>query len=314
MLDGRVLITGGAGFIGRAILARAKRENWPARFTIFSRDEQKQDQCRQKFPDANYILGDVRDLERLSLTMSFQDTIIHAAALKYIPESEFNVNEAIGINVGGTQSIVAAVRGTPVSCVVFISTDKTVEPLNTYGFTKALGERVMYEASRTHSSPRFTSVRYGNAIGSTGSVVPVFKRMAKEQGKVFITDPAMTRFWISANDAIDLILWAAHNTTPGAIVIPRPKAMRIEHVADAVCPGVPQELVGMRPGEKMHEKLLSHTESVKTVTAGPNGAYYEYWQGASNPKTKDTFELSSEHADRMSIEEFRLHVDTAEQI
>lgn len=314
MLRGRILITGGAGFLGRAIMARARRERWDARFTIYSRDEQKQAECRRKFPDARYVLGDIRDFEKLRLLCQFHDIVIHAAALKYIPESEFNVNEAIGINVGGTQTVVQAVRETSVRTVVFVSTDKAVEPLNTYGFTKALGERVMFEAAQNSSDIKFTSVRYGNVIGSTGSVVPVLKAKAAELGLVPITDPKMSRFWISAEEAIDLILWAAENSTPGSVTIPRPKAMMIGEVAEAIAPGIPQNIVGMRPGEKLYEKLVSFTESVRTIQVGPNGSYYEYWQQAAARQDIAPFELSSHNADRMTVDEFRAHVEAAELI
>lgn len=313
-LQGNVLITGGAGFLGRAIMAQAKRENWDAHFTIFSRDEQKQDLCHRKFPAARYVLGDVRDFEKLHLLCKFQDTVIHAAALKYIPESEFNVNEAIGINVVGTQCVIAAVRDTRVDRVVFISTDKAVEPLNTYGFTKALGERIFFEASQYSPEMKFVSVRYGNVIGSTGSVVPVLKAKALADGIVPITDPKMTRFWISADEAIALILWAHSGATTGSVTIPRPRAMRISDVATAVAPGVHQKVVGMRPGEKMHEKLLSLSESVRCIKTGPDARYYEYWQVANNQGPRTAFELSSEDADIMDIDGFRAHVAAAELI
>lgn len=310
MLEGNVLITGGAGFIGRAILARAKREDWPARFTIYSRDEQKQDACRHKFPDAAYVLGDIRDPYILPAVMANQDIVIHAAALKYIPEAEKNVTECISINVAGTQTVIQSILRSQVKTMVFISTDKAVEPLNTYGFTKALGERIMYESSRLYEDRKFVSVRYGNVIGSTGSVVPVFKRFAREKGKIPITDPNMTRFWISADGAIDLVLRAVLDGVSGGISIPTPQAMRIGKLAEVVCPGVPHEIIGKRPGEKMHEKLMSLSECFASSDY-PGGHEYHpayEWRGAPDVMR---YELSSEHAEIMPAATFKKLVDEA---
>lgn len=308
MLDGNVLITGGAGFLGRAIMARAKAEHWPARFTVYSRDELKQHECRLKFPQAQYVLGDVRDTDRLGLAMLNQDIVIHAAALKYVPESEFNVNECIGINVLGTKAVaLAAVAAPSVRCVVLISTDKAVEPVNTYGLTKALAERIFLEYSRLVEDTKFATVRYGNVIGSTGSVVPLFKAMFARDGFVQVTDPTMTRFWIDVKEAISLILIAVHNVGSGCITIPQPKSMTLAALIEAVVPGVPVHIVGVRPGEKHDEMLLNEIESVKTFKS--QGVHV--FAPDQMETSLRTFELSSDNAERMSVAEFQYFVEHA---
>jgi UDP-N-acetylglucosamine 4,6-dehydratase len=181
-LYGRILITGGAGFLGRGIMRRAKAENWETEFVIYSRDEYKQALCKRKFPNATYILGDVRDTDRLSIAMSSCSMAIHAAALKYVPEAERNISECLAVNVGGTQSAIRAAHLADISTLVLISTDKATEPQNTYGLSKALAERLMLEASRDYDDTVFATCRYGNVIGSTGSVVPVFKASARCAG------------------------------------------------------------------------------------------------------------------------------------
>lgn len=302
MLTGNILITGGAGYLGRAIMARAKKDAWPCEFTVYSRDELKQHECRLRYPHAQYVLGDIRDTDRLELAMLHQDIVIHAAALKYVPESEFNVAECISINVGGTKAVaLAAGHSKSVKTVVLISTDKAVEPINTYGLTKALAERVFREYSRLVYDTKYACVRYGNVVGSTGSVVPVFQRMATDKGRVSVTDPAMTRFWISADDAIDLILVAVNNAGSGCITIPTPKAMSLGELVTAVVPNTPVDIIGPRPGEKHHEKLLSAGESAKTLRMIDMHVY----SPDSVATRRDLYELTSDHAERLSVAEFQ---------
>lgn len=284
-LKGNVLITGGAGFLGRGILARHAAENWPVNFTVYSRDELKQDLCRRKYPFARYVLGDIRDTDRLNLAMQRCETVIHAGAIKYVDTSEYNVNECIDVNIQGSRSVIKAARIAGVDTCIAISTDKAVEPLNTYGLTKALMERLWLEAARQNMRPNPNSIgyypsflltRYGNVIGSTGSVVPHFKRQAVEFGSVSVTDPNMTRYWLSINEAVDLVLqvWNAKGNTNGSIVVPNARAMKLLDVVSAVTPGIKVNIIGARPGEKCHEKLLTKAESSKS---DKYASFYRYW-------------------------------------
>lgn len=305
MLQGNVFITG-SGFLARGIMQRAECESWPCRFTVYSRNEHAQDACRHKYPRATYVLGDVRDTLRLGLAVAGHDVLIATAALKYVDIAENNISECIAINIGGIQSVIeAAWRNQSVHTVVGISTDKAVEPINTYGLSKAVGEKLFWEASRQIGDTKFVQTRYGNVVGSTGSVVPLFKRMEADYGEIRLTDPTMTRFWISIDHAIDMIL-AAVGSESGSIVIPSPKAMTLRDLAEAVCPGVKQHVVGLRPGEKIHEKLLTVAESIRVrrINFGKN-TLYDYHPARTNTNL-EAFELTSDSADKISVDEFRL--------
>lgn len=280
MLSGKILITGGSGFLGRGILRKAKHENWPAQFTVYSRDELKQDQCKRKFPDVQYVLGSITDAERLTVAMMGHDYVIHAAALKYIPEGEFNANECVSVNVDGARTIIRAARAANIKKVVGISTDKAVNPINVYGMTKALMERLFAEAADKGGTV-FTTCRYGNVVGSTGSVIPVFRRQIEENGQVTITNGAMTRFWISVDEAVELIVEAfSDKLIPGTTLIPEPRSMKLEDLAwTLIDPNHRFDLreisvknhirvIGLRPGEKMHEELLHPQEALRTYKRG----------------------------------------------
>lgn len=264
MIKGRVLITGGAGFLGRGILRKAKTEKWDAKFTVYSRDEYKQHLCRDKYPDANYVLGDVRDTDRLTLAMLGHDVVIHAAALKYVPESELNVNESVGINIIGSQSVVKAAREARIARVIAISTDKAVEPANMYGLSKAVAEKIFWEASR-FPGPKFLMCRYGNVIGSTGSVLPVFKKQFETTGRVRVTDPDMTRFWLSIDEAVKIIELTNHRAENGAVIVPSLRSTFIGDIAKYIA-GDAIDIVGKRPGEKQHEILLTKEEHCRSIT------------------------------------------------
>lgn len=313
MLHGNILITGGAGFLGRGILARAKREQWPCKFTIYSRDELKQHQCRLKYPDAQYVLGDIRDTDRLSLAMLHQDIVIHAAALKYVPESELNVLESVGINIQGSRNVgmLAGSLENGVHTCVLISTDKAVEPANTYGMTKAVAERIWYEYSRLITDVKYATVRYGNVIGSTGSVVPVFKRQAQVEGRVTVTNPGMTRFWIDIDEAINLILTSVLHAGSGCITIPTPKSMTLSQLVATVVPGVQVDIVGQRPGEKTHEKLLSFAESTQVLRKDNLHIFAPGLDRTKDVPAIISYELTSENAERMTPEQFNLYAEAA---
>lgn len=260
-LVGNVLITGGAGFLGRGIMRRAQREEWDVRFTVLSRDEKKQHECAEKFPRARYVLGDVTDMHRLAMVMIGHDAVIHAAAIKYIPEGEFNADECVRVNIDGSRAVIDAAHSAGIENVVGISTDKAAMPVNIYGMTKAVMERLFAEAG-------YNTCRYGNVLGSTGSVAPVMKRQLETKGMISITDPHMTRFWMSVDDAVDTII-AAFGATRGSTIIPTPRSATMHAIAHAIVGGEDVlgeacdhaiQVVGWRPGEKMHEDLVSYYE------------------------------------------------------
>lgn len=270
-----VFLTGGSGYLGRGILRSFYNVPDEVRaynhYTIYSRDEMKQALCKERYPDVTCILGDIKDTDRLTLAMEGHDVVIHAAAIKFVPEAEFNVEECVAVNVDGTRSVIRAARAANVHRVIGISTDKAVQPVNVYGMTKALMERLFGEAA-THGGPQFTLARYGNVVGSTGSVITLFERQARQQGKLLVTDPNMTRFWQSIDESVSLInlAWVAPN---GSITVPKGRSSRLGDVAQAVAEiySVPVEVVGARPGEKTREELINFYESTRAIDYG---SYY----------------------------------------
>lgn len=322
MLHGKVLITGGTGFLGRGIMRRAREESWPVEFTIVSRDEKKQAEARARYPEARYVLGDVCDTNRMFLTMLGQDTVIHAAALKYIPEGELNADECVRVNIDGARSIIESARAAHVKGVVGVSTDKAAEPVNVYGMTKAVMERLFAEASDRTPPTKFTTCRYGNVIGSTGSVVPVMQQQFMLRGMVDITDRHMTRFWMSVNDAVDVIIQALA-AEPGTVTVPEPKAASMQAVAYSVlgamgeAPYAPDgdvltdpriRIVGKRPGEKQHEELISEHELFRTVK---DGEYYHIMPPGSEHYERTHAALASNLAKYLDRETLMLMIAEA---
>lgn len=270
MLRGKIFVTGGGGYLARAIYRRAERENWLAEFTCYSRHEDLQTRLHQRFPHVRRILGDVRDRDRLAIAMAGHDIVIHAAALKRVPEAEENVCETVDINVQGSMNVAIAAHVAGVRTVIGISTDKACGPLNLYGASKMIMERIFGEANGWGDT-RFVVTRYGNVVGSTGSIVPIFADQLRRNGKVTVTDPDMTRFWLSPEDAVDLIRNCVlrADRLAGAILIPQPGAMRIGDLARLIAGEAPIEIIGPRPGEKKHEALISEYETSRArYTAG----------------------------------------------
>ncbi len=271
MLHGKIFVTGGAGFLGRGLIRRAEREDWPCKFTIFSRDEEKQFLLSRRFGDRiKCLLGDIRDQHSLYVAMRDHDAVIHAGAVKFIPEAEKNVWECLKTNIDGSRNVIRAAVRCRVSKVINISTDKACLPANVYGMSKALGERMTAEANGWSRMTTLGSVRYGNVVGSTGSIIPRFYHQLKEEGKVKVTDPRMTRFWLSVDEAIDLILLALKTieTIPGAVVVPKCGAMRIQDLAEMIAGSAPVEEIGIRPGEKLHEQLIQAQEAPRVEQKG----------------------------------------------
>lgn len=282
MPDNNILITGGSGYLGRGIMYCAQKHDqlscWKdAHFIVYSRDETKQDECRAKYPNATYVLGDVKDYDRLDQTMRDKGvtTVIHTGAIKYIPEAEFNVQETIDVNVHGSRNVLHAAWINDVPNVVGISTDKACRPQNVYGISKALMERLWGEYARNSNSTgqRYTLCRYGNVLGSTGSVVPKFRGALRRGEHIKLTNGLMTRYWIGVDEAVYLIEEALNpNVLSGSIIIPKPRSSFMSTMVGFLCEEAnvdvaeAVEVIGMRPGEKMHEELMHEQESVRALT------------------------------------------------
>jgi UDP-N-acetylglucosamine 4,6-dehydratase len=270
-----ILITGGTGSFGKAfvktILARYPDVK---RLVIFSRDELKQFEMSQQFPESTYpalryFIGDVRDADRLRRAMEGIDVVIHAAALKQVPAAEYNPFEFIKTNVLGAQNVVEACLDSKVKHVVALSTDKAAAPINLYGATKLCSDKLFTAANNIKGSRdlRFSVVRYGNVMGSRGSVIPFFLERRKT-GVLPITDTAMTRFNISLQDGVDMVLWAIANAKGGEIFVPKIPSYRITDVAQAIGPECAYPVVGIRPGEKIHEEMITDSDSFNTIDLG----------------------------------------------
>ena len=306
------LITGGAGFLGRGILRRAEKLGWQT--TVYSRDEHKQEEARRKYPKTRFVLGDIRDTERLAAAMVGHDTVVHGGAIKFVDRAELNAAETISVNIGGSVSVVEAARSAGIEKVVGISTDKAVKPVNIYGASKMAMERLFAE-STLPGGTKFVCVRYGNVIGSTGSVIPLFKQQVKEHGKVFLTNPKMTRFWMSVDEAIDLILIALSQGKPGSVTVPMVRAMKMSDVVMAAVGEVPVEIIGERPGEKVDEALIHYQESVRVAKFTDHFQILAPGTEILEGNTVDSFTLSS-HSPHywMDSEEMRELIADAETI
>jgi len=268
-LDGAaILITGGTGSFGQAFVQRIISNHRPARLVIYSRDELKQFEMQQKFsaPSLRYFIGDVRDGERLNRALTGIDIVVHAAALKQVPAAEYNPIECIKTNVIGAENVINASIDQKVKKVIALSTDKAVNPVNLYGATKLCSDKLFVAGNHLAGvgGPRFSVVRYGNVIGSRGSVVPFFRERVKS-GKLPITDPRMTRFWIKVEDGAGFVERCIQLMRGGEIFIPKIPSMRITDLASAIGPDCEQEVTGIRPGEKLHELLLTRDDARHTL-------------------------------------------------
>ena len=270
-----ILITGGTGTFGKAIV-KTIIERLPEveRLVVFSRDELKQYEMGQQFPESKYsgiryFIGDVRDADRLRRAMEGIDIVIHAAALKQVPAAEYNPFECIKTNVLGAQNVIEACLDTGVKRVVALSTDKAAAPINLYGATKLCSDKLFTAANniKGHRDMRFSVVRYGNVMGSRGSVIPFFMECRKT-GVLPITDPAMTRFNISLQDGVDMVLWVLENAQGGEVFVPKIPSYRITDIAKAIGPDCEHPIIGIRPGEKIHEEMITSSDSFNTVDLG----------------------------------------------
>lgn len=271
--DKVVLITGGTGSFGHKFVEIVLQRYKPKKLIIFSRDEMKQYEmskifCPRKNKNIRYFIGDVRDAERLHRAFCGVDIVIHAAALKIVPTAEYNPFEAVKTNIIGAENVINIAIDNNVEKVLALSTDKAVNPINLYGATKLCAEK-MFIAANNYSAgkTKFDVVRYGNVLGSRGSVVPFFKQCAQETGVIPITDKRMTRFWITLEQGVEFVLGCLNEMRGAEVFVPKMPSMRIVDLARAVCPKCKIKVTGIRPGEKLHESLL-------TPDDGPN--CYEY--------------------------------------
>jgi UDP-N-acetylglucosamine 4,6-dehydratase/5-epimerase len=267
MFDGTsILITGGTGSFGKQCVKILLNRYQPLKILIYSRDELKQYEMDQEFMSSNirYFLGDVRDRDRLTLAMRGVDYVIHAAALKQVPAAEYNPMECIKTNINGASNVIDAAFASDVKKVIALSTDKAANPINLYGATKLVSDKLFVAANNLAGDrqTRFSVVRYGNVVGSRGSVVPFFQKLVQEGAtEIPITDERMTRFWITLQQGVDLVLSGFSRMQGGEVFVPKIPSMRVMDLATALAPGIPTKLVGVRPGEKLHEVMCPGDDS-----------------------------------------------------
>lgn len=273
-LNGKVvLVTGGTGSFGRAFLRLVVDRCEPRKLIVFSRDEAKQHDMRFTWPDIKYpflryFLGDVRDRDRLDMAFRGVDVVVHAAALKHVPAAEYNPFEFISTNVIGAENVVQAAIRNRVGKVIALSTDKAANPINLYGASKLASDKIFTAANNLsgEGGPTFAVVRYGNVVGSRGSVVPYFRRLIADGARDLpITDPRMTRFWITLEGGVNFVMSCLAMMRGGEIFVPKIPSMKVTDLARAIAPDLPHRVVGIRPGEKLHEVMIPADESRSTV-------------------------------------------------
>jgi UDP-N-acetylglucosamine 4,6-dehydratase len=267
--DKVVLVTGGTGSFGKKFTKILLEEKQPRKIIIFSRDELKQHEMRvagYDHPSLRYFIGDIRDRDRLQRAMNDVDIVVHAAALKQVPACEYNPMEAIKTNIIGTSNVVEAALDANVEKVLALSTDKAVNPVNLYGATKLAAEKLVVQSNAYAggSSTRFSCVRYGNVVGSRGSVVPLFLKQ-RASGKVTVTDDRMTRFWLSLEQGVHFVIQCIEQMEGGEVFVPKIPSTTVVDLARAIAPEAQVEIIGIRPGEKLHEVLISEDEARNTI-------------------------------------------------
>lgn len=322
-----VLITGGTGSFGKAFTRKILMA-WPSvrRLVIFSRDELKQYEMSQEFPTEKYpairyFIGDIRDADRTRRALEGIDIVIHAAALKQVPAAEYNPFECIKTNVLGAQNLIEGCLDTGVKNVCALSTDKAAAPINLYGATKLASDKLFTAANNVKGSRniRFSVVRYGNVMGSRGSVIPFFLEQ-KKKGVLPITDPLMTRFNISLDDGVEMVLWALEHARGGEIFVPKIPSYRITDIAKAIGPECEHPVVGVRPGEKIHEEMITASDSFNTVDLGryyailPSAGSYDkssYIREMGGKEVEPGFAYNSgSNDDFLSVDQLKHLIDT----
>lgn len=318
-----ILITGGTGSFGTAFVRKIINEKHKVkRLVIYSRDELKQYQMSQEFPQSKhgiirYFIGDVRDEDRLKLAFKNIDIVIHAAALKQVPAAEYNPMECIKTNVLGAQNVISAAMACNVKKIVALSTDKAAAPVNLYGATKLCSDKLFVAANNLTGSEEtnFSVVRYGNVMGSRGSVIPFFEKQ-RLKGSLPITDEKMTRFNITLNEGVDMVMHAINSAIGGEIFVPKIPSYNIMDLAQAIAPNVPTEIIGLRPGEKIHEEMITVADAPMTVDIGeyyiilPNTYRYDidqYIAQFGGSKVAENFTYNSgENKDFLSVDQLRV--------
>jgi UDP-N-acetylglucosamine 4,6-dehydratase (inverting) len=321
--DKSILITGGTGSFGKAFV-KMVFQKYPdiRRLVVYSRDEQKQFQMAQeypadKYPNIRFFIGDVRDYDRLKTALKGIDTVVHAAAMKHVPIAEYNPMECIKTNIIGAENVINACLETDVQKVVALSTDKAAAPINLYGATKLASDKLFVAANniKGHRDIKFSVVRYGNVMGSNGSVIPFFLNKRKT-GVLPITDSEMTRFNISLDEGVSMVLYALQHAWGGEIFVPKIPSYRITDVAMAIAPDCEHRIVGIRPGEKIHEEMITTSDSFTTYDLG---AYYsilpqlpvwemdDYMNHHNPEKVKEGFFYNSgTNPDFLTVEQLRV--------
>jgi UDP-N-acetylglucosamine 4,6-dehydratase/5-epimerase len=311
-----LLITGGTGSFGKAFIEHALDNLNPKRIVIFSRDELKQYEARQKFKDdprLRWFIGDIRDQHRLIRAMHNIDYVVHAAALKQVDTAEYNPFEYVQTNIIGTQNVIEAAIDAGVKKVVALSTDKASSPINLYGATKLAADKLCQSANHYAAGyeTRFSVVRYGNVMGSRGSVIPFWKQLATEGKEIPITDSRMTRFWITLPQAVKFVIESFDLMQGGEVFVPRIPSMKILDLAEAVSPGAKTYEIGVRPGEKLHEEMIAADDSRRTISLSdryvilPTVAEWGY-EPLSGDSVADGFAYRSDSNDTwLSVDEIR---------
>jgi len=325
-IDGAsVLITGGTGSFGQAFVATALRRFKPRKLIVFSRDEQKQYQMARRFDDTRhpcmrYFIGDVRDVDRLELAMRDVDIVVHAAALKHVPTAEYNPFECIMTNVHGAENVVKAALRTAVKKVLALSTDKAANPINLYGASKLASDKIFVAGNNLsgEGGARFSVARYGNVVGSRGSVLPLFRSL-KDQGAeaLPITDPRMTRFWITLEQGVSFVLSSLAIMQGGEIFVPKIPSSLVTDLAEAVAPGMATRNVGIRVGEKLHEVMITEDDARATlelddrfvICPGLEAWNTGHYEAMGARPVDEGFRYSSDHNDEaMNADELRVVV------
>lgn len=315
--DKTVLVTGGTGSFGRKFVDVVLRECPPKKLIIFSRDETKQHEMRLMYPEegirpTRYFIGDVRDRDRLNRAFRNVDVVIHAAALKQVPACEYNPFEAVQTNIIGAKNVIDAAIDQGVSRVLAISTDKAVNPVNLYGATKLCAEKLFIQGNSysRREGTRFSCTRYGNVVGSRGSVIPLFQ-MQSQNGRVTVTDRRMTRFWITLDQGVRFVLRCLHDMRGGEVFVPKLPSMNIMDLVEAVAPNCEIHAIGIRAGEKLHEVLISAYEQRHSVeTDGmfiiePQSELFDHTPGRGSPLTEGFTYTSDQATPRLTVEQLR---------
>ncbi len=328
-----ILITGGTGSFGQKFVDLITKKYKPSKIIIYSRDEMKQFQMQErfptdKFPNLRYFLGDVRDYSRIKLALKDVDFVVHAAALKQVPAAEYNPTEFIKTNIGGAENLIRASLENKVSKIIALSTDKAANPINLYGATKLVSDKLFIAANNYvgKEKTKFSVVRYGNVVGSRGSVVPYFMKLQKENSPNFpITDENMTRFWLSLDEGVNFVLKSFYRMVGGEIFVPKIPSTKITDIATAINKGKKQKIIGIRPGEKIHETMCSKDESSKVlifkefVIILPTIVYFgtqnknimNLYKNNTNPlgekgsKAKKEFEYNSKENEFLNVKQIR---------